>query len=39
VARLLGGWAVTDKPAAAEEELHQAYRQKFDRLPTYAKNT
>ena len=39
VSRLLVRWAVTDRPAAAEEELHQAYRRKFDRLPAYVKNT
>jgi len=39
VARLMVRWAVTGRPAAAEEELHQAYRRKFGRLPAYVKNT
>ena len=39
VARLLVRWAVTGRPAAAEEELHQAYRREFGRLPAYVKNT
>jgi hypothetical protein len=39
VARLLVRWAVTGRPAAAEEELHQAYRRKFGRLPAYVTNT
>jgi hypothetical protein len=38
VARLLVRWAVTGRPAAAEEELHQAYRRKFGRPPAYVKN-
>jgi hypothetical protein len=28
-------WAVTDRPAAAEEELHRLYRQQFGQLPKY----
>lgn len=39
VARLLVRWAMTSRPAAAEEELHQAYRREFGRLPAYVKNT
>ena len=32
-------WAVTDRPAAVEEELHIRYRGKFGELPKYTKNT
>lgn len=32
-------WAVTDRPAAAEEELHRLYRCKFGCLPKYTKHT
>jgi hypothetical protein len=35
VSRLVIRWAVTTRPAAAEEELHRAYRARFGRLPTY----
>ena len=32
-------WAVTDRPAAAEEELHRLYRCKHKCLPKYTKHT
>ena len=32
-------WAVTDRPAAVEEELHMRYKGKFGELPKYTKNT
>jgi len=32
-------WAVTDRPAAAEEELHKQYQTKFGRLPKYTEHT
>jgi hypothetical protein len=35
LSRLVVRWAVTDRPAAAEEELHRLYRQQFGQLPTY----
>lgn len=38
-AQLLVRWAVTDRPAAAEEELHRAYRLRFGHLPAYVTNT
>ena len=38
-ARLEVRWAETDRPAAAEEELHKRYRQKFGRLPQHTKHT
>jgi hypothetical protein len=37
--RLAIRWAVTDRPAAAEEELHRAYRARFGRLPLYTLNS
>jgi hypothetical protein len=39
VARLVIRWARTDRPAAAEEELHRAYRLKFGGLPEYVRNS
>lgn len=32
-------WAVTDRPAAVEEELHMRYKGLFGELPEYTKNT
>ncbi|HLY60710.1 MAG TPA: hypothetical protein VKV95_08075 [Terriglobia bacterium] len=32
-------WAVTYRPGAAEEELHQIYRKRFGKLPKYVKCT
>jgi hypothetical protein len=32
-------WAITDRPAAAEEELHRLYRGKHECLPKYTKHT
>ena len=32
-------WAVTDRPAAVEEELHMRYKGTFGELPKYTKNT
>jgi len=39
VTRLAIRWAVTDRPAAAEEELHRAYRARFGRLPLHTLNS
>jgi len=35
VSRLAIRWAVTDRPAAAEEELHRRHRAQFGALPRY----
>ncbi len=32
-------WATTDRPSAAEEELHKRYLKKFNKLPRYVKHT
>ncbi len=32
-------WAVTDRPAAVEEELHKRYLNRFGQLPKYVKHT
>lgn len=32
-------WAETDRPAAAEEELHKQHRERFGRLPKYTRRT
>jgi hypothetical protein len=32
-------WAVTDRPAAVEEELHSRYREAFGRFPKYTQHT
>ena len=37
--RLVVRWALTDRPAAAEEELHRACVVKFGRLPEYVRST
>lgn len=39
VSRIVVRWAVTDRPAAVEEELHRRYRAKFGRLPKHVKHT
>lgn len=39
VSKLMVRWAVTDRPAAAEEELHRRYREGFGRLPKHTKHT
>jgi hypothetical protein len=39
LSRLVVRWAVTSRPAAAEEELHRAYRARFGRLPAYVSNS
>jgi hypothetical protein len=38
-ARLVVRWAVTDRPAATEEELHKRHQAKFGKLPTYTLRT
>ena len=32
-------WAITDRPAAVEEELHRRHKEKFGKLPKYVKHT
>ena len=32
-------WAVTERPAAAEEELHRRHKERFGRLPKYVEHT
>lgn len=39
VSKLVVRWAVTDRPAAVEEELHRRHRAKFGKLPKYTKTT
>lgn len=39
VSQLEVRWAVTNRPAAAEEELHRAHRAEFGCLPAYTLNT
>ena len=39
VARIVVRWAPTDRPAAAEEELHKRYLSKLGRLPKYTDHT
>jgi hypothetical protein len=39
VSQLVVRWAVTDRPSAAEEELHRAHRARFGCLPLYTRNS
>ena len=39
VSKLVVRWAVTNRPRAAEEELHRRYESKFGKLPKYTKRT
>jgi hypothetical protein len=39
VTKVLVRWAFTDRPAAAEEELHHRHFQKWGRLPKYTVRT
>ena len=32
-------WAVTDRPACVEEEIHKRHRNKFGKLPKYVEHT
>ena len=32
-------WAVTDRPSAAEEELHKQHQRRFGRMPKYTRHT
>lgn len=37
--RMVVRWAVTDRPAAVEEELHKRYLSRFGKLPRYVEHT
>ena len=37
--KLIIRWAITDRPAAVEEELHKRYKEKFGGLPKYTQHT
>ena len=37
--RIVVRWAVTDRPAAVEEELHKRYLSKFGKFPKYVEHT
>lgn len=39
VSAIVVRWAVTDRPAAVEEELHQKYQAKFGKLPKHTEHT
>jgi len=39
VSRLLVRWAETDRPSAAEEELHRRYLEKIRKWPKYTEHT
>jgi excinuclease UvrABC nuclease subunit len=39
LSRLVVRWAVTSRPAAAEEELHHRHKARFGRLPQYVSHT
>jgi excinuclease UvrABC nuclease subunit len=39
VSRIVVRWAVTNRPAAVEEELHKRYQAKFGSLPKYTEHT
>jgi len=39
VSRIVVRWAVTNRPAAVEEELHERHRAKFGTLPKHTKHT
>lgn len=39
VEKLLIRWAVTDRPAAVEEELYRLYQEEYGRLPKYTIST
>jgi len=39
VSKLVVRWAICDRPAAVEEELHRKYKTKFGELPQYTEHT
>jgi excinuclease UvrABC nuclease subunit len=38
ISRIVVRWAITDRPAAVEEELHKRYLRKFGKLPKYVEH-
>jgi hypothetical protein len=39
ILRIVVRWAITDRPAAVEEELHKKHQAKYGRLPKYTEHT
>ncbi len=39
ISKIVVRWAITNRPAAIEEELHCKYRSRFGRLPKYVDHT
>jgi excinuclease UvrABC nuclease subunit len=39
VSRIVVRWAITDRPAAVEEELHKKHRNKYGKFPKYVEHT
>ena len=39
VSQIVIRWAITDRPAAVEEELHRKHKKKFGKLPKYVEHT
>ena len=39
VSKIVVRWAITDRPAAVEEDLHMKYRERFGKLPKHVKRT
>lgn len=39
ISKIIIRWAVTDRPAAVEEELHKRHKDKFGNLPKHVKHT
>ena len=39
ISKIIIRWAITDRPAAVEEELHKRHREKFGKLPKYVEHT
>jgi hypothetical protein len=39
ISKIVVRWAITDRQAAVEEELHKRYQAKWGRLPKYTKHT
>jgi hypothetical protein len=39
ISKIVVRWAVTERPAAAEEELHKRHQAKFGDLPKYTEHT
>jgi len=39
ISRIVVRWAITERPAAVEEELHRRHQARFGQLPQYTKHT